>query len=1855
MVTLPEELTSDKEVSIQSKDNIVSFQLLNQSDQPKIARTLNGQPTMKSVKAEKSIEKEARRLAKLEEKSSTITYKNALVDTDIKYDVTPNSLKESVVIRFRPKNTFTLSYELSVGSLQPTLLDDGSIIFYSEDNEEIFTMPSPYMFDSATDPSFSSAIEVSLDSQGHGRYLLKYKPDMDWILNNDREYPITIDPSIETSRTAVNDCYVQRNSMTNYGNSPYILIGSNNLGLVKFNTLPKLAANSMVVDATLHMFNLSGTAYVGAAPVKTLWNESNMNGTMISSVIDESYYYDLQYANGFKWVTFDITQPATRWYAGEGNNGIALLSQTGSVTMASREYGENNQYAPYMTIEYAYLNGINNEMEGYVQDIGRAGTAVVNAMTGQLSIKNTLMNFEGSSLPVELNLQYGGYYNGLPSNWMFNYNQYIYGGNGSYTYRDADGAIHQIKYNAATDEWTDELGMIYENINETGERILETVDGYQYYFESSGGGFLKKIVDTNKPNNPTLTIDVEGSGRINYIYDGNGRRYTFTYNTDGDCSGITYWGKGSTSLYHLDIQYYPYSGGLIGLRILYPDNNLVEYRIDTLNRVTRIEISAGSYYTYTYLGSSANETEVTEFGTDGTRGKKFIMNYDKHSTTYKELDSKNSVIQDSIITQHFSDFGQLTSITDGNNNLIRFGYSEEKAITDIASSSPSISNPFPNASFEEPGVLQGFSITASNQNYNYNTHYAEGHTGGYSMALSSPVENTIYLYSGLDLPEYPNKKVTFSIWARTELDAKVSLMIFDGSNWLSSEPVTTGGEWQRVSITTTMVNNILDTGVQVKYEGTGILFIDDFQYYQGESNDYPLNLLYDTDTFSDGWSNRKNVLSTSQLIEFNGRSIHTLSMDNSYHSNAYVTKQVYVNAPAGQKFTLSISGKIPAIISNKNKDEDTMVGIKVSSPDLEVIAVLDLADFFTSDCQYISGTAEFTLPFSCTYLNLSIISKGQNRLELFAPSLVAGNSAYDYSYVFNDANEIVSRRFEADTSVQSPEISDPEEPLKTTFADGAYWITFNEENGKAVIKYDKHGNMTESLQTTNNKTRTTSQTYTDDGSFLKSSTDASGIETNWNYDTDLGYLLSYEKEDGSGINYTYDEMGRLIASEHINGEEATYTYNDNDQMESIITDGETYTFTYTPFGEIETVSEGDETLTEVLVTYAYSDLERNLTSISYANGQTITYIYNDMGYLESAKQGNTIIYNYLYDDYGEKIGVEDPINHIKTITQNNHTRVWDTQSNTLLYEYATSSTDTGSNFLYKIDGKAYQVNYFTDDSGIGNTVFKSDSLYTYQAVNTTDSFGRIQSKSISHQNNNILTSTYTYQDTSTIALDLIQSVAYKTNVSNSLLATYSYTYDQNGRIKTIRKNNVLQYTYTYDNMGQLTRVDDAVQNKSFRYYYNLNGSFYKISASPYTTGQLGTPTETHNFSHGERKWKNLYTAIDGKSITYDDMYNPVTYDGYTFGWTQGRKLESITGNGSVISYSYDPEGNRISKTVNGDTTKYTWMNGKLIKLVGKISGQISSDSLLFTYGADDRPLSVRFRNADYFYLWNMQGDVIGLVNNSGNLVVEYTYDAWGNLIDITGTQASMLGELNPFRYRGYIYDTETGYYYLNTRYYVPEWGSFLNPDDTNMISISMDSVLNYNIFSYCKNDPINYSDPSGMFLIYSVDTYYYPYDFPGHNPAYLINTEIRVFNCLWVNTFTYTLVDDGVLKFRNYVYAKAFWEILGFGLSRILSDTMYNTAKSINPSYLSFRTKEGIHTELVLHWFVYYALGIESHVNVADMGGIFNPGYDDNAWIFELSFVQDETLKITRACGDLSAAYMLGSTLSNIVRWIKNA
>ncbi len=142
----------------------------------------------------------------------------------------------------------------------------------------------------------------------------------------------------------------------------------------------------------------------------------------------------------------------------------------------------------------------------------------------------------------------------------------------------------------------------------------------------------------------------------------------------------------------------------------------------------------------------------------------------------------------------------------------------------------------------------------------------------------------------------------------------------------------------------------------------------------------------------------------------------------------------------------------------------------------------------------------------------------------------------------------------------------------------------------------------------------------------------------------------------------------------------------------------------------------------------------------------------------------------------------------------------------------------------------------------------------------------------------------------------------------------------------------------------------------------------------------------------------------------------------------------------------------------------------------------------FVYDENNQPLAMKYNGTLYYYILNAQGDVIALADQNGNLIAKYSYDPWGKLLSVTpngwldeqNAYYLAVAEANPLRYRGYYYDSETGFYYLQSRYYDPEIGRFINAD--SYASTDATGLLSTNMFAYCENDPVNGSDPNGEWV-----------------------------------------------------------------------------------------------------------------------------------------------------------------------------
>ncbi len=611
-------------------------------------------------------------------------------------------------------------------------------------------------------------------------------------------------------------------------------------------------------------------------------------------------------------------------------------------------------------------------------------------------------------------------------------------------------------------------------------------------------------------------------------------------------------------------------------------------------------------------------------------------------------------------------------------------------------------------------------------------------------------------------------------------------------------------------------------------------------------------------------------------------------------------------------------------------------------------------------------------------------------------------------------------------------------------------------------------------------------TYTSNGNYLAKSYSDRGYGTTYNYDAYKGTLNSVIDANDKTTSYTYDGNTDRMKTVTSSGSTVTYTYKNNGQLTSIKSPGSspTYNFEYDNWGNNTEV----KVVNQTLVTNTYKSNNGLLTQQEYGNGFKVGHNYDSLDRETSRvyNNGNSDVakYYWTYNADGNLARYSENGNRVLTYLYDDIGRLLQVSGNDGSYvKTSYDELDKSTDLHYKFNGQRRDVYFhYSDKDNLPLDVkFGTDSKYIVE--NNYDELTRLKFKTytIPSTGSKINTS-YSYVDWSGNNSDrttgTVRGIDY-TYVAEGL-STHDrwYTYDNVGNILTecswiSSSSKPVQESYTYDAKNQLVRHDSVTQNCTITYAYDAGGNITEKRTYAYTTGDLTgkTATKTVKYDYGNSAWGDELTSYNGESIVYDKIGNPTSYRGWGMTW-QGRQLVKAEKD-KKLSFTYDSEGIRTSKTVGSTTTKYL-LNGTQI-----LAQTTNGKTLCFFYDQQgNRVAMADGSNHFYYYIYNLQGDVIALADAStGKLAVTYTYDAWGKLVKLEDTTANSVGTQNPFRYRGYYYDTETSLYYLQTRYYDPEVGRFINADAH--IVTDQDSVLTTNMYAYCQNNPVMRSDQNG--------------------------------------------------------------------------------------------------------------------------------------------------------------------------------
>ncbi len=382
---------------------------------------------------------------------------------------------------------------------------------------------------------------------------------------------------------------------------------------------------------------------------------------------------------------------------------------------------------------------------------------------------------------------------------------------------------------------------------------------------------------------------------------------------------------------------------------------------------------------------------------------------------------------------------------------------------------------------------------------------------------------------------------------------------------------------------------------------------------------------------------------------------------------------------------------------------------------------------------------------------------------------------------------------------------------------------------------------------------------------------------------------------------------------------------------------------------------------------------------------------------------------------------------------------------------------------------------------------------------TTDNFGRMTKHT--------LNTTNAIEDVITYKSSKSRPGAYYTTpfvsqmeckAGSGVYARYTYEYDANRNITSIYDYGTLKASYDYDGLNRLVR--EQIPNKSVTVFlYDKEGNITCKKIFDYETHwnkptyELFESTEgqTVNYSYMQSGNKDRLLSYNGSGeLTYDSYGNPKQWfkhgsDSseikYALGWSQVNRLTEITDtdNNQKYVYTYDYNGIRTSKQVGNTLHKYYLDGSNIIAETRTTNGVVSK--LKYYYGTMGL-VGFNYNGTDYYYQKNVQGDIVRIYNNSGTLYGEYRYDAWGKCTVVTDKNG--IASINPFRYRGYYLDNETGLCYLNSRYYDPTLGRFLSPDRLDYLD--PETLGGLNLYAYCNNNPVMYVDPSGTIAIATI-------------------------------------------------------------------------------------------------------------------------------------------------------------------------
>ncbi len=850
-----------------------------------------------------------------------------------------------------------------------------------------------------------------------------------------------------------------------------------------------------------------------------------------------------------------------------------------------------------------------------------------------------------------------------------------------------------------------------------------------------------------------------------------------------------------------------------------------------------------------------------------------------------------------------------------------------------------------------------------------------------------------------------------------------------------------------------------EDGLQYKFS-----FDADSRITEINTNSKPITISRNVITEKDSFN--KTLAKTTFIY---GENTTEISEKNG-HSESYV----FDSGKKVKKFTQRDGAGAEAVTNYvyDYTDGKTVTAVTVTKPDNKTVTTVEKYDNFNlltssvSDWQKISDTAQVKTETNYAYDNdENLISAITCEYTEVNGEITQKNYVTNYRYNSHGSLTLTESYVEGEELVTGKNI---EERFYDKNGNAVKTVSYNTldsstkfysesvtaENGQIIADVDETGARVAEYGYKNGTNVINSVTYPDGGKIAYgrdayndmitsvTASDANG-EANT---TDVFYNCGLPVEIKSGstvISNTYDYTRRKIFASVNNSDYAEYSYKDYIYAAA--------TGKYV-FGEKQTsLIDG-----EIICTVTQSD-----TGVDTADGVIRTQTasvdgtklsgkkYNAKQQLESVESkciGSADKYNasFVYDGYGNLTSATTLKNSSAQVTESY------TYDELNALKRKAISGAVSQTYAYYYDNTAARK---LRGIRFGNYLFKP----------LTDVNGRNTGREILSATKRISGEYISYRKVGDRATNMPSTVWF--GDGNGIKESIKYSYDCRGNICKITENGHVFAKYSYDTLGRIVREDNKPLNKTVLYAYDTNGNITERCEYEYSSKSREELSEKicNHFTYdydGDR-----LTNYNGELFTYNNFGSPTVYRGKALRWSYGKVLTNCDG----VSFVYDGTGRRVNK----NTISYVYDSA------GNLIAQ--SNGLQFIYD-NSGVAGVKYSDKYYFYRKDVQGNVVAILDSDGNLVVKYVYDAWGNhaVLDANGqdiVNMQHIGNLNPFRYRSYYYDTETGLYYLQTRYYDPELGRFISQDSIEYADY--ESVNGLNLFAYCGNDPVNNIDPMG--------------------------------------------------------------------------------------------------------------------------------------------------------------------------------